>query len=63
MRDAETHMIEMHKDFNYDQRVQGKREKGRIYGEKMKKLTNNHKQIKMAMESLPTQNKIFSIKK
>ena len=54
MRDAETHMIEMHKDFNYDQRVQGKREKGRIYGEKMKKLTNNHKQIKMAMESLPT---------
>ena len=41
----------------------GKERGGEYTGEKMKKLTNNHKQIKMAMESLPTQNKIFSIKK
>ena len=41
----------------------GKERGGEYTGKKMKKLTNNHKEIKMAMESLSTQNKIFSIKK
>ena len=32
----------------------GKERRGEYTGKKMKKLTNNHKQIKIAMEPLPT---------
>ena len=34
--------------------LRGKERRGEYTGKKMKKLTNNHKQIKIAMEPLPT---------